>query len=310
MTIFALSHLGAYMRRELPPLTALIAFEAAARHMNFTRAAEELNVTQPAVSHQIQMLETDLGVRLFVRSGRQVILTTTGQEFFRSVTDSLGRIADVTKSVRKATDLGTVTIATNPGVAAFWLTPRLSLFQDEHPDLKVRVLTSERDRNLPIEDLDVAIRFGLGTWENTTAEMLMPEVVAPVFAPGYGDIDRDWTPELIWSDPALLHQEDDESRWFTWEDWRVRWCPDKPTSEPRVTFSNYSVAILQAISGKGIALGWTQMLADLLESDTLRLVSDFELTSHRGYFVVVPRGKPVREEVRTLCDWLIRESTS
>ncbi len=295
------------MRRELPPLTALIAFEAAARHMNFTRAAEELNVTQPAVSHQIQMLETDLGVRLFERSGRQVILTTTGQDFFRSVTDSLGRIAEVTRSVRQATDQGTVTIATNPGVAAFWLMPRLSLFQEQNPDLKVRVLTSERDRNLPIEDLDVAIRFGVGAWQNATAELLMPEIVAPVCAPTYGGFDKVWTPELIWSDSALLHQEDDEARWFTWEDWRRRWCPDLEPAEPQLTFSNYSVEILQAVGGKGIALGWTLMLADLLENGALHLISDFELRSERGYFVVVPSGKPVRDEVKLLCDWLMSQ---
>ncbi len=296
------------MRRDLPPLTALIAFESAARHMNFTRAAEELNVTQPAISHQIQMLETDLGVRLFERKGRQVALTSTGQEFFRSISEGLGRIADVSRSIRQATDSGTVTIATNPGVAAFWLMPRLSRFQELNPDLKVRVLTSERDRNLPLEDLDIAIRFGSGTWSNADATMLMPEVVVPVCSPGYGGAEDRWTAERIWSDPALLHQEDDENRWFTWEDWRARWMPDGQRVEPKLIFSNYSVEILQAVSGKGIALGWIHMLADLFDAGSLLRLSDFELRSERGYFVVVPLGKPVREEVKLLRDWLFSQS--
>ena len=292
------------MRRDLPPLTALIAFESAARHMNFTRAAEELNVTQPAISHQIHMLEADLGVRLFERKGRQVALTSTGREFFRSISEELGRIADLSRSIRQAADSGSVTIATNPGVAAFWLVPRLSQFQELNPDLKVRILTSERDRDLPLEDLDIAIRFGAGAWSNADAAMLMPEVVVPVCSPGYRETGERWTAERIWSDPALLHQEDDENRWFNREDWRARWVPDGRGVEPKLIFSNYSVEILQAISGKGIALGWTHMLADLFDAGSLLRLDDFELRSERGYFVVLPLGKPVREEVKRLRDWL------
>ncbi len=295
------------MRRSLPPLTALIAFEAAARHMNFTRAAEELNVTQPAVSHQIQMLEADLSVRLFSRNGRHVALTATGQDYFRAVSDCLSRVAEVTKAIRNAVDHGSVTIATNPGVAAFWLMPRINEFQSLYPDLKVRVLTSERDRNLPLEDLDIAIRFGDGTWPNATADMFMPEEVVPVCAPGYWGNGVEWTEQRIWEDPALLHQEDDEDRWFTWEDWRKQWLPAAEPVAEKLVFSNYSVEILQAVAGKGIALGWTHMLSDYLASGTLVAVGDFKLMSNRGYHVIVPMGRPVREEVKALRKWLFEQ---
>ncbi len=295
------------MRRSLPPLTALIAFEAAARHMNFTRAAEELNVTQPAVSHQIQMLEADLGVRLFSRNGRHVALTTTGQDYFRAVSDCLSRVAEVTKAIRNVVDHGSVTIATNPGVAAFWLMPRINEFQALYPELKVRVLTSERDRNLPLEDLDIAIRFGDGKWPNATADMFMPEDVVPVCAPGYGGPDVVWTKQRIWEDPALLHQEDEEERWFTWEDWRKQWLPDAEPATEKLSFSNYSVEVLQAVAGKGLALGWTHMLADYLESGTLVAAGDFHLSSDRGYYVIMPKGRPIRDEVKALRRWLFEQ---
>lgn len=295
------------MRRDLPPLTALIAFEAAARNMNFTRAAEELNVTQPAVSHQIQMLEADLGVKLFKRSGRQISLTETGQIYSRTVMEALSRIADSTLAIRSATDQGAVTIATNPGVAAFWLMPRLETFQSLHPELQVRVLTSERDRNLPLKDLDIAIRFGSGSWEDAVSEILMPEEVIPVCSPSYGEGVEEWTPARIWNDQRRLHQEDDEARWYTWEDWRQVWVPDQPPGTPRIVFSNYSVKIMQVVGGRGIGLGWTHMLRDLLDSGALVPAGNFPISSERGYFVVVPSGKPVRPEVGALRDWLFEQ---
>lgn len=295
------------MRRDLPPLTALIAFEAAARHLNFTHAAQELNVTQPAVSHQINTLESDLGARLFDRNGRRVALTDVGQTYFDVVSGSLGRIVDVTREIRHVEDSGTVTIAASPGLSAFWLLPRLALLREKKADLQVRIVTIDADRDMDLEAVDFAIHFGSGTWPAARCWRLMFEEVAPVCSPGYCQgRATDWTPEAIWAD-ALIQGDEAEPEWFTWEDWRKRWCP-RSEAGPRQAVANYSVVLMQAIAGRGIALGWKPMLDDLLASGTLIRAGDFPLvTSDRGYFIIEAVGRPVRDEVRFLREWLLKE---
>jgi DNA-binding transcriptional LysR family regulator len=293
------------MRRDLPPLTALIAFEAAARHLNFTRAASELNVTQPAISHQIHTLETDLGARLFDRNGRRVSLTEIGQTYFNVVSGSLGEIADVTRSIRHIEDSGLVTIAASPGLSAFWLLPRLEMLREEKTDLRVRIVTIDADRDLSLDAVDFAIHFGPGTWPSARCWRMMYEEVTPVCAPGYRNgTAADWTPEAIWAD-ALIQGDEAEPEWFTWDDWRLRWCPETEGAGPRQAVANYSVVLMQAIAGRGIALGWKPMLDDLLAAGTLIKAGDFPLTSDRGYFIIEALGRPIRDEVKFLREWLL-----
>src|SRR3954471_7049645 len=171
------------MGRRLPPLNAIRAFEAAARHLSFTRAAEELNVTQAAISHQLKGLEDVLGLPLFRRMNRSLMLTEAGQSYLPPLRDALDQIADATAKLKASDSGGTLDISTLASFAAKWLVPRLPRFQERHPQIDVRLSTSSHMVDFTQQEVDVAIRFGRGGWPGVRAERLLTEDVFPVCAP-------------------------------------------------------------------------------------------------------------------------------
>ena len=168
---------------KLPPLNAVRAFEAAARHLSVTRAADELHVTQAAVSHQIKGLEEWFGVALFRRSGRGIRLTEAGQDFFATARDALADLAAAARRIQAGEDSGVLTVSTTDSFASTWLVPRLRRFREAEPDVEVRLATSDRLIELAQEDVDVCIRFGNGDWPGNHVEELFDEIVFPVCSP-------------------------------------------------------------------------------------------------------------------------------
>ena len=171
------------MSRRLPPLNALRAFEAAARHLSFTRAASELNVTQAAISHQIKTLEEHLGLPLFRRLNRALMLTDEGQSLFPAVRDALDGLAEAIARLRAGETGGTLTVSTLPSFAVKWLVPRMSHFQDRHPDIDLRISAKEYLVDFTRDGIDVAIRFGRGDWPGVRAEWMADEELTPVCSP-------------------------------------------------------------------------------------------------------------------------------
>ena len=171
------------MGRRLPPLNAIRAFEAAARHLSFTRAAEELNVTQAAISHQIKGLEDVLGIPLFRRLNRALMLTEAGQTYLPPLREALDQIADATARLKTADSGGALTISTLASFAAKWLVPRLPRFQERHPEIDVLISTTAQMVDFAQQDVDAAIRFGRGGWEGVRADRLLTEDIFPVCAP-------------------------------------------------------------------------------------------------------------------------------
>src|ERR1051325_6808083 len=161
--------------RRLPPLNALKAFEAAARSENFTRAAEELNVTQGAVSHQVKALEDTLGVKLFYRERQRLIITDAGRDYLSVVRDALDRIALGTERLLQRQNSGVLTVSTSPDFAAKWLVNRLGRFSEKHPNIDLRVSASTQYVDFAREDVDVAVRHGEGDWPGLDAVRLSPE---------------------------------------------------------------------------------------------------------------------------------------
>jgi LysR family glycine cleavage system transcriptional activator len=171
------------MTRRLPPLNGLKAFEAAARSESFTRAAEELNVTQGAVSHQVKALEETLGVKLFHRERQRLILTEAGRDYLAVVRDALDRIAFGTEQLLQRQESGVLTVSTSPDFAAKWLVNRLSRFAEKHPDVDLRVSATTHYVDFAREDVDVAIRHGAGNWPGLHMERLYSERLFPVCSP-------------------------------------------------------------------------------------------------------------------------------
>ena len=171
------------MAERLPPLNALRCFDVAAKHLSFTKAAAELNVTHSAVSHQIKALEAWLGAPLFRRVNRGLVLTNAGQAYLKPVRDSFERLAEATRRLRVRERTGPLTVSIMPSFAAKWLMPRLRRFRERHPDIDVRISASSQLTDFAREDVDICIRYGRGVWPDVDIELLMRESMFPVASP-------------------------------------------------------------------------------------------------------------------------------
>ena len=286
--------------KHLPPLRAVTAFEACYRLESFTRAAKSLNVGQPAVSHQIRNLEHDLGARLFIKHGAKIRPTAQADEFYLSVSSGLAEIARASERIRRRTRDEGLSVATYPGIAAFWLLPRIAARDGASSAPQVRVTTADRDADLPLDETDCAILFGAGSWTGFQAELLRQESATPVACPSLAERWMGCTPAELVERAPLIHLEDPEQRWFTWEDWRRQMAPEATRINRAVTVTNHGIAIQEALLGAGIALGWSGVIDDLVARGALVALSPETIRSERGYYLVRPSGE---ETDRT--DWLV-----
>lgn len=293
------------MTRRLPPLNALRAFEAAARHLSFTRAAAELCVTQAAVSHQIKALEAWLGAPLFLRRNRALEMTEEGQAYFPSVRQALDGLADVTSRLFAPDNGGgALTVSTMPSFAAKWLVMRLGRFQARHPDIDVRLHTSLVKVDFAQQDVDVAIRFGVGGWTGLKSERLMGDEVFPVCAPALLQGDK----PLKQPDDLRFHPLLHDDYFINWPMW-LETAGVRGVDTSRGAFFNDSALMLQAaMAGRGVALARGVLVADDLAAGRLTRLFDVSLPGDYAYFVAAPPHHFLRRRVQVFRDWLFEEA--
>jgi LysR family transcriptional regulator, glycine cleavage system transcriptional activator len=290
-------------RRGLPLLSALPSFEAVARHLSFSKAADELCVTHGAVSHAVRNLEEQLGVPLMIRATRSVRLTPAGAAFAAEVRDALDRLA-AARSAATGESAGVVSVSTIDSFAARWLMPRMARFRRTHGDIDVRVATSERLADFTSDGIDIAIRCGGGKYAGLTAELLMKEDHFPVCSPRLlKGRHRLRTPADL-AHHTLLHDVF-TADWALWlRSARVEGID--PHRGP--TFLSSDHAIQAAVRGEGVVLGRSALVADELAAGTL--VRPFKLSLPAGfsYYVVYPPRSLKRAHVKAFRDWLMAES--
>ncbi|PSJ46208.1 transcriptional regulator [Zobellella endophytica] len=289
------------MSRRLPPLNALKAFEAAARNLSFTRAAEELFVTQAAISHQIKGLEEYLGIKLFRRRNRSLLLTEEGQSYFLEIKDIFSAISDATERLLARSAKGALTVSLQPSFAIQWLVPRLVRFSEVHPDIDVRIKAVDLDEGSLTDDVDVAIYYGKGNWPGLRADKLHTEYLIPVCSPmllmGTKPLK---TPEDL-TRHTLLH---DTSR----RDWKA-WFKQLDIQAANVNqgpiFSHSSMVIQAAIHGQGVALGHSVLTQP--EIDAGRLVCPFEqvLMSKNAYYLVCHESQAALGKIAAFREWML-----
>lgn len=294
------------MSRRLPPLNALRAFEAAARHLSFTKAAEELFVTQAAVSHQIKALEDWLGAPLFLRQNRNLCLTEAGLAYLPSVRLAFDGLADATERLFRQDDGGALTVSTMPSLAAKWLVMRLGRFQERHPDIDVRLQTSSALVDFATQDVDVGIRFGVGHWPGLRAERLMDEEIFPVCSPGLIRRDRPLACPQDLRHYPLLH-DDYIINWRLWLD--AAGVTGVDTSRGAV-FNDSALMLQAATAGRGVALARHVLAADDLAAGRLVRLFDVALPGDFAYYVVAPPHYFQRPKVRAFRDWLFEEAAA
>ena len=297
---------GSLMLRRLPSLNALKAFEAAARHESFTRAAEELCVTQGAVSHQVKALEAELGFKLFNRERQRLAITDAGREYLNVVRDAFDRIALGTARLTKRQSSGVLTVSTSPDFAAKWLVHRLGRFSEVHPDIDLRVSATMHHVDFAREDVDMAVRHGTGnaSWSGLDGVRLTTEELFPVCSPHLlSGRTRDHKAASVLELP-LLHL-DDYSGWTRWLD-AAKVKPGKPLQG--LVMNRASMVIDAAVNGQGIALARSTLAAwDLINK---RLLAPFSetLPLSSAYWIVAPQATADLPKIVTFRNWLLTEA--
>lgn len=295
--------------RRLPSLDPLKGFEAAARHLSFTRAAEELHLTQSAVSRQIQTLEMQLGVRLFHRETRRLRLTAEGETLQRAVAETLDRLATVCAGLRAVTRRPRVQVTATVGLASLWLVPRLAAFQAAQPDVDVRISADNRLVDLEREGFDLALRYLAASEAPPGATLLFAEEVFPVASPQLAAS----LPRRIGADDfsriVLLAYDDDRIfPWLSWEPWLIGLGLAGARPKAVLRFNQYDQLIRAAEEGQGIALGRAPLVARAIAEGRLApLAVRRERLPARGYFLVRAKASE-RPEVDRFIDWLRAEA--
>jgi LysR family transcriptional regulator, glycine cleavage system transcriptional activator len=291
------------MIRRLPPLNGLKAFEAAARSGSFTRAAEELNVTQGAVSHQVKALEDTLGLKLFQRERQRVILTEAGRDYLSVIRDALDQIAIGTERLLRRQESGALTVSTSPDFAAKWLVNRLSRFSEEHPDVDLRISATTHYIDFARDDVDIAIRHGDGEWPGLDVQRLYSERLFPVCSPKLiAGRNRIIKPADLLKFP-LLRLEDAKNWTRLFEAAGV-----KAAVGPGPVLNRASMLIDAAIDGQGVALARTALAAwDLVNGRLVRPIG-VSLRMANTYWIVCPKAASNVPKIAAFRNWVLAEA--
>lgn len=295
------------MSKRLPPLNALRVFDSAARHLSFTKAAEELFVTQAAVSHQIKTLEEFLGLKLFRRRNRSLLLTEEGQSYYLDIKEIFSSINEATRKLLARSAKGALTVSLSPSFAIQWLVPRLSGFNQAYPGIDVRIQAVDREEDKLADDVDVAIFYGRGNWTGLRTDRLYAEYLIPVCAPSLltGEKPLKTPSDLIYH--TLLH---DTSR----RDWqayvRQLEIQNQINVQQGPIFSHSSMVIQAAVHGQGVALVNNVMARSEIELG--RLVRPFQdvLVSKNAFYLVCQDSQAELGKIAAFRQWILSQAAN
>jgi len=299
------------MSRRLPPLNSLRAFEAAARHLSFKKAAEELYVTPAAVSHQVRTLEEYCGAQLFHRLARALRLTEAGQAALPLLREGFDKLAEAAEAMKAGERAGILTVSVAPSFGAKWLVPRLDRFHAAHPEFDVRIDATDALTSFAGDGIDVALRYGRGTYRNLRSECLMPEAAFPVCSPRLLERGAPLSRPEDLRHHTLLHvqwkMEDDAAP--NWRMWLRAAGVEGVDAERGPRFSVEGLVLEAAIAGQGVALVGAALVEGDLEAG--RLVQPFAPSASQAtafsYYLVYPEAKAGDPKVTAFRDWVLAE---
>jgi DNA-binding transcriptional LysR family regulator len=294
-------------RRLIPSLNALVDFEAVARLKSFTLAADELGVTQAAVSRQIRFLEDAMKLQLFHRLHRSIALTKEGEALFLVTSESLQKIAGTFDSLSSNTREQEFAILATAAFSQFRILPRLPLLKRSQPQLKLRLTTQMFTADLRHNEVDIAIRYGSGSWRDGHSTLLFNEEVVPVCSPSW--LEAHGEPQSLQdiSDAPLIAYDSTSEGWMGWEDWFDAVGIKRNRLNYALRCSLYTDAIQAALQGQGVVLGWRRMLGDMLTSGRLVPLGEACVKMTDAYYAVVPHGHAVTPAVDAVIEWLREE---
>ena len=289
------------MPRILPPLETFRFFEAAARHLNFTHAAAEMHVTHGAVSQRIKRLEEDLGTPLFRRSGRSMLLTDEGRRLLERVQAAISEITEGVEAIRPIQSNHILTISTVPCWAAYWLLPRLADFNENHPDIQVNIRATLSLTDFARDGVDMAVRFGPGTWPGLISIKLRDEELVPVCSPALrgGRLPR--VPSDLLKMPLLHHERHPWSIWFEAVGLDYHDAGQGPH------YSDENLLLPAAIAGLGVALARASLVETDLASGRLVRLFSRSVPTRYSYFIVYPPRSRNFGKIQVFQEWLLEQ---
>ena len=291
------------MVERLPPLNAVRAFEAAARHLSFTRAAEELHVTQSAISHQVKALEEYLGLKLFHRLNRALVLSEEGREYLPTVRRVFDQLYEATKRLTESGGRGKLTVSALPSFAARWLVPRLGRFGKLYPDIDIRLMPTAQLVDFVRDEVDVGIRYGRGRYPGLRVDRLMDEDVFPVCSPVLlGGSHPLQTPADL-KHHILMH-DDGHGDWRTW---LLSAGVSGVDPERGPIFTDSSMLLQAAVAGQGVALARGALARDDISSGTLVRPFSLSLPVEFAYYLVCPEASSDQPRIVAFRNWLLAE---
>ncbi|MGC5702871.1 LysR family transcriptional regulator [Pseudomonas sp. NFXW11] len=284
------------MPKHLPPLLALRAFEAVARHLSFIKAAQELCVSQSAISHQVQKLEQHLGQRLFVRRTRAIDLTASGARYYQEIRPALEQIAQATQALLAPTSGSVLRVGLLASFATLWLAPRLADFRRRYPQIELQLHPDINLADVAGAEVDLAIRYGKGHWPQVQAQRFLGERLSPVCSP-------DFKARALAQGPLLMSHAQQP---FEWNDWGKHQAIDLGTY-PSLMLHDYNIVVEAAVAGQGIAMGRGRLIQRHLAQGSLVDAFDLPpLCGDIGYWLVTAEG-PRNPALECLVQWLLEQ---
>ena len=292
------------LKKRLPPLEPLIAFEAAARLLSFTRAGEELHLSQAAISQQIRSLESSLQVKLFTRSHRAVQLTNEGREYLHTVAAILKQLAGATMDIQNVEFSQQLVLGCDQSFATQWLAPRIAQLRALLPGVSLRIIASDDyDESLGAE-VQAAVLHGDGNWPGFHVRRLFAEEVFPVCSPDYAwqQAQQDWVGWLLQA--QLIDLADSHWNWMNWRLWLGGNDIDEPLGNRNLQINSYPLVIDAACAGQGVALGWRYLVDDLIAAGKLLRPIEQSLQTEFGYYFICRENLQQDSLVLRVADWL------
>jgi LysR family glycine cleavage system transcriptional activator len=292
------------MLKRLPPLNSLKAFESAARHLSFTKAADELFVTQAAVSHQIKSLESFLSMKLFHRKNRSLLLTEEGQSYFHDLRDIFVHLQEATQRLVALGTKGAITIATPPSFASQWLVPRLHQFSAQHSDIDVRIKAVDADEGFLDDSVDIAVFYGRGSWSGLASTKLLSEYLTPMCSPRLLERGKPLGSLEDLSQHTLLH---DNTR-IAWKNWLSAFGIKNINVNQGPIFSHTMLVLQAACIGQGVALSDTVLAKPEIESGRLICPFNEKIESKLSHYLVCKESQVEQSKIKVFSEWMLSQA--
>ena len=293
----------------MPPLNSLVAFEAAARHLSFTHAAAELNVTQGAISRQVRLLEEYLGAALFERTTRRIDLSPTGAQYYEAVHATLLQLARATGNIRHWRGAQQVTVLTSTALASLWLLPKVAEFQRDNEEIELRIIANDHVKDKSRLECDLAVFYCRAQPKDVATTPLFAEEIFPVCSPDY----LAKHPEL--KNPEDLRActwlwlDDTPGDWIGWREWLQQLGCAGVEPRRRININSYSMVLQSALSGQGVALAWSNLVGHHLETGTLVRPIDAVVRTDARFCLIEPQDHGAwRQSVKRFRAWLLDQS--